>query len=185
MTTAQGRLVIVPVERAQKVGLLLTVGALVMETALFLILWGAEPLRALVAGPVDVLWAIAIYFGGVVLHEGIHGLGFWLFGKASLKDIQFGVLWKYLTPYAHLKKPIRARAYRLSLLAPGLGLGLFPLLLGLFLGSPGLSLFGAVFLGAAGGDLAVDWEVRKLPHDVYVLDHPHEIGFFVFEKETP
>ncbi|MBT9260369.1 MAG: DUF3267 domain-containing protein [Clostridiales bacterium] len=102
-----------------------------------------------------------------------------IFGKASWKDIRIGILWKYLTPYCHCQKPLTRRAYRIALWAPAVTLGLLPMAVGLLLPASGWGLFGVFFFGAAGGDLALDHALKKVPPAARLLDHPSELGFLI------
>jgi hypothetical protein len=117
---------------------------------------------------------------GVPLHEVLHGLGWVFFGKRSLKHLRFGVQWKVLTPYAHLRVPIRARAYRIGAALPALLLGLLPYLVGLAAGEGWFTALGLLYLFAAGGDLLVLWLLRKVDGKALVEDHPSRAGCYAY-----
>jgi hypothetical protein len=116
---------------------------------------------------------------GVPIHEGIHGLTWMWLGKVSRKHIKFGV--KYLTPYAHCEIPMSARAYRTGAMMPAAFLGLLPYSIGLLVGNGWLTVFGLVFLFAAGGDLLILWILRSVKADAMVEDHPSRVGCYVYD----
>jgi hypothetical protein len=120
---------------------------------------------------------------GIPLHEVIHGLSWAYFGQRPLKDVRFGVQWKLLTPYAHLQVPIPARAYRLGAAMPALVLGLLPYGAGLAVGKGWFTAFGLLYLFAAGGDLLVLWQLRKVDANALVEDHPSRAGCYVYGTE--
>jgi hypothetical protein len=116
---------------------------------------------------------------GVPLHELIHGLTWVIFSEKGLKDVKFGFQWKTLTPYAHMKVPIQAHAYRWGALMPALVLGLFPYAMGLWRSDGWLAIFGIFYVFAAGGDLLVLWLLRGVDPRALVEDHPSRAGCYV------
>lgn len=121
---------------------------------------------------------LLIFFGsfavGIVLHEGLHGIGWGLLGGLGMDKIRYGI--KKATPYAHATVPMSARSYRIGTMLPGLVLGLLPVILGPILAQPLLTSFGALMLAAASGDLLILWLLRDLPPTVPVEDHPDAAG---------
>jgi hypothetical protein len=71
---------------------------------------------------------------------------------------------------------MRATGYRISVVLPGVGLGILPAIIGVALGLGWLTVLGAVMTGAAGGDLAVLWAIRGVAADATVRDHPSKPG---------
>lgn len=131
------------------------------------------------------LLIILVVFGGVIIHEGLHALGFIYVGKISKSAVKFGVSWKALAPYAHCTVPLTASAYKISILLPGLSLGLLPGLIGVLSGIGWLVWWGAAMTVAAGGDLAVLLAVLTVKGNVLVRDHPSKAGCQVLkENET-
>ena len=106
----------------------------------------------------------------------LHAVGFWLVGRAPLNQIRFGFSWAGLAPFAHCGVPLRASAYRLTVLLPGLVLGIIPGLLGVAIQLPLLVMWSTLMLLAAGGDAAVLWAVRQVPGSRWVQDHPRKPG---------
>ncbi|PSQ70106.1 MAG: hypothetical protein BRD26_05270 [Bacteroidetes bacterium QH_1_64_81] len=115
---------------------------------------------------------------GVVLHEGLHGLGH-VRGEATWDDVRFGMHWKALTPFAQCMVPTRARAYRIALALPGLVLGAVPLALGVSTGIWLVTFFGFLMLVAAAGDVLILWVLRGVPPRAWVQDHPRQVGCLV------
>jgi hypothetical protein len=118
---------------------------------------------------------VPLLAAGIIVHEGLHGLGF-LLGGAARSEVKFGIAWSKLMPYANCRAPMSARAYRVALALPGVGLGLLPAGVGLTLGWWEWTLFGTLMLGPAGGDAAVLWAIRRVPAKARVIDHPTEVG---------
>lgn len=116
-----------------------------------------------------------LIFAGL-LHELLHLTGFILFGKTGKNEVRLGFIPKYITPYAHCKVAISAKAYRIALLLPFWLIGITPVLLSYYYKSVWLNLFGLIFIIAAGGDLIVFWLIRKIPQKTLLKDHPSECG---------
>ena len=125
-----------------------------------------------------LLW----FIGGIVLHEILHGLGWVVFGRKSLRSLQFGVIWRYLAPYAHCKEPVKVKAYRAGIILPGIAVGILPGIYGLASGNFGWIIFGILFTWGAVADFIMWWVLRRLPPDKRVIDHPKEVGCYVLEN---
>jgi len=110
------------------------------------------------------------------LHELLHAGGFYYFGKVKRSDLKLGIIWKYLTPYAHCKVAVSVRAYRIALLLPYMILGIIPVILSFLFRFVWLNVFGLVFCLVAGGDLLVFWLIRKVPASELLKDHPSLCG---------
>lgn len=120
---------------------------------------------------------------GVVAHEFIHGLTWKVLGRKPRDAIEFGVQWKALTPYAHCKEPLRARAYRWGAAMPGLALGILPSVAGVLTGNGWVMLFGIIFTLAAGADVIILWLIRSVGPEQLVEDHPSKAGCYVLDGE--
>jgi hypothetical protein len=114
---------------------------------------------------------------GIVVHEWLHGAGFHYFAGIAWADIKFGVMWKYLTPYASALVPMAMRPYRWAAALPGIVLGAVPSIVAIAIGSPMLLSFGAVMFCSAAGDFYVLLQSRQVPADALILDSPDSIGF--------
>lgn len=137
-----------------------------------------------------VLWlanfsiAVLLILVGVVLHELLHGLVWALFASKGFRSISFGVVWEYLTPYCHCKVPLRINQYILGGIAPGIVLGIIPLIYSLVSGSLGWLLWGAFFTYAASGDCLVIAQLMKEDGSLYVQDHPSELGYYLLKQQN-
>jgi len=143
----------------------------------YLALWGLPdpPFPASIGGILLFCLAFAV---GVLLHEGLHGLGH-VWGNASWDDVRFGMHWKALTPFAQCTVPARARSYRLAIALPGLLLGVAPLALGLWTGAWLATFYGFLMLVAAAGDFLILWILVGVPAGAWVQDHPRQVGCLV------
>lgn len=122
---------------------------------------------------------------GIPFHEFLHAVGWSIFARMPIAEVKFGVLWKALTPYAHLPKPIDKYPYMAGALTPLLVMGVVPYTAGTILGHAWLVNFALTFILAAGGDLLVAWTLRKVDRDALVLDHPTRVGCIVLEGDYP
>ena len=120
--------------------------------------------------------ALFLLVAGTFAHELLHGLTWMRMADLNWDDIKFGFKLRALTPYAHCKKPIAARAYRWGILIPGFVLGFLPFIVSLYLGNAWLFVFGFIFTLAAGGDFLMFWIIRDIPKDRFVEDHPDRVG---------
>lgn len=127
------------------------------------------------------LAVLPAFFVSMVVHEGLHGLGWRPFCKRGWKSLHIGVLWKKLTPFCCCMEPLGFGAYLFG--------GLFPLLV-LGLGSFGVALAtGNIFwlflsvlnILSAGGDTTIALMLCK-HRKALIMDHPTECGFWAFEK---
>lgn len=122
---------------------------------------------------------------GIVVHELIHGLTWSFYAKDGWKSIEFGVIWQYLTPYCTCSTPMKKGPMILAAIMPTIVLGFLPSVLGIILGQPLLLLLGVVMIAGGGGDMMIILNILKYrteAKEVLFLDHPYEVGTFVFEK---
>lgn len=161
--------------------LVTTLPPTVVLAAVYVWLWGIEGTDSFTDLAIVYGVGLALVAFGVVAHEAIHGLSWAYFGGKPLSAIKFGFQLKTLTPYAHCKEPMRARAYRIGAVMPGLVMGILPSLVGIATGSGWIMFFGLFFTFAAGGDALVLWLVRNVDAKVLVEDHPTNAGCYVPE----
>jgi len=167
------------------VALIPVLGTLVLVP--YALLWGIPGLQTDDAGAVtrfsspveSTLTYISLLFAAIVVHEGLHGVGFALIGKIPRSKIGFGVKWLTFTPYCHCAEPMSAAAYRWAVALPTLVLGVVPGLLGLALGSFTLAFWAVIMLVSGSGDLAILWAIRAVRGDATVRDHPSRAGCLV------
>lgn len=173
----------VPMWQAQLYSFLIPLPAVLVLVALYLGLWGFSAGSELTPGGLLVFYVVGglVFVVGVVAHEALHGLTWMLLGGKSRAAISYGVQWRSLTPYAHCREPMSARAYRWGAAMPGLVLGVPPSLAGVATGNGWVMLFGALFTLAAGGDALILWLLRGVEPGTPVEDHPTEAGCYVLD----
>jgi len=120
---------------------------------------------------------------GIIAHELIHGITWAMYTKNGFKSIKFGVLWKVLTPYCHCSEPLKVKHYITGAIMPAIILGFLPFVYSLFTGNALWLFFGIFFTMSAVGDFLIVNLVRKEDMNSLVLDHPSEVGCYVFRKE--
>ncbi len=120
---------------------------------------------------------------GIIVHELIHGITWAMYAKNGFKSIKFGVLWKVLTPYCHCSEPLKVKHYITGGIMPAFILGFLPFVYSLFTGNALWLFFGIFFTMSAVGDFLIVNLVRKEDMNSLVLDHPSEVGCYVFRKE--
>jgi Protein of unknown function (DUF3267). len=165
-----------PVARAQVLALVIT-GIFALLTLLpHVLIWGA--LEASLISPMNGFLFVGLFIAGVVVHEGIHGLGY-AWGGAAWAEIEFGFNWSGFAPYAHCTAPLRCGPYQWAIVLPGFVLGALPSAVGLIAGHWGTTLFAFAMLAAAGGDGLLLWTLRHVPQGAWVQDHPRKMGALV------
>ncbi len=125
---------------------------------------------------------IFIMIIGIVLHELIHGITFAIFAKSGFKSIKFGVIWKMLTPYCHCKEPLLVKQYILGGIMPAIILGFLPFVYSLLFGNIFWLIFSIFFTAAAFGDFFIIYLLKNEDKNSLVLDHPSEVGCFIYRK---
>jgi len=119
---------------------------------------------------------------GIIIHELIHGITWAIYTENGFKSIKFGVLWKMLTPYCHCEEPLKVKHYIIGAIMPVIILGFLPYVYSLFTGNVFWLFFSIFFTIAAVGDLMIINLVRKEKMNSLVLDHPSEVGCYIFRK---
>lgn len=121
-----------------------------------------------------------------VVHEFLHGFVWGLYSEHYYKDIEFGFMKQYLTPYCTCTMPLRKGPYIAGALMPLIALGILPSIASIFNGSYLMLLMGLIMTDAAAGDIMIVWEILKYKthaKDVLYLDHPTMGGGVVFERD--
>jgi hypothetical protein len=167
--------------RANIVALFIMVPVAILQSTLFYILHGTKKSEFTVT-ILDLLLFLVLLIASVIVHELIHGLTWMWFGKKSFSTVQFGIQWKTLTPYAHLKEPIEVNVYRIGGFMPGYVLGILPFILSLILGDGNLLWFSIIQTAAASGDWLILWLIRNVNGGTLVEDHPSRAGCYVYQS---
>ena len=172
-------------ERAGTLALVLLPVVVVPLLVPFWLLWGWDALKQGLITAITPWILVPALVGSVLVHEGLHALGFLLFGRAPRSAVHFGVHRPTLSPFAGCRAPINARAYRAAVILPSLALGVLPLAIGMATGHGFLLVWGTFMLHAGTGDLIVLWTIRSVPGRARVLDHPERVGCRVLDAATP
>ena len=121
----------------------------------------------------------------VVLHEAIHGLSWSLFCPNGFKDVQFGVMKQYLTPYCTCLVPLSKGAYIFGALMPLVILGIVPIIAGIVTGDWSVELMGIIMADSAAGDIMIVRDIlryKSTAEEVVYIDHPTQAGGVIFER---
>ena len=123
----------------------------------------------------------------IVVHELIHGLTWSLFSEHHFKDIEFGFMKEFLTPYCTCTIPLSKSQYIWGALMPCILLGILPTALGILLGSSLWFWIGIVMILAAGGDIMIVMKVMAFKkqnesNEILVYDHPTQAGSVILER---
>lgn len=146
-----------------------------------------NPISLLTPTPHGSLLFIVLFFVLIVAHELIHGLTWSIYAKHHFKDIEFGFMKEYLTPYCTCTTPLLKSHYIIGALMPCIILGILPTMIGILLGSHLLFWIGIVMILSAGGDIMIVWKVlafkkQDLSKEILIYDHPTQAGSVIFEK---
>ena len=126
-----------------------------------------------------IVWIILL----VIVHEGVHAIGWKVTSGLDWSQFTFGIDKKSLSPYCHATAPMDIRAYRIGGGAPLLLVGILPFIYALLTGSAMWALLSAVLISAAVGDIYVLWSLRHVPAGSLCLDHPTQAGCIVYLPE--
>jgi hypothetical protein len=116
---------------------------------------------------------------GILMHEGLHWLGYVGCAQLPRKTVRFGFKLRSFAAYVHADSPVRISAYRCLVALPGVILGVVPVFVGIGWESASITLYGFLMLVGASGDFAILWKIRHVPPESYVLDHPYRAGCWV------
>ena len=167
--------------RANVVAVFIMIPVAIAQFALFYMLHAVEKMEInLDLLNILLFWSVVI--ASIILHELIHGFTWMWAGQKPFSSIKFGIQWKTLTPYAHLKEPIEVTAYRIGGFMPGFVLGVIPFLLSLVSGNANLLWFSIIQTAAASGDWLILWLLRHVKSGTLVEDHPSRAGCYVYES---
>lgn len=164
--------------------LLLAIPVVAVSVLLFVWMNPAENLRP---SPLESVIFIVLFVAFVVLHEFIHGLTWSMFSEHHFKDIEFGFMKEYLTPYCTCLVPLSKGHYILGALMPCFVLGIIPLALGIVLGSSLLFWTGIIMTLSAGGDILIvikllAYKRQEGTKEFLIYDHPTQAGSVIFER---
>ena len=135
--------------------------------------------------PASLLLFVLIFIVLIVVHEGIHGVSWAVFTERHFRDIEFGFMKQYLTPYCTCGVPLSRGQYIFGALMPFLLLGVLPMAAGILLGSVSVLIMGIIMADSAAGDLMIVRNILRYKSDaaeVVYIDHPTQAGGVIFER---
>jgi sterol desaturase/sphingolipid hydroxylase (fatty acid hydroxylase superfamily) len=158
----------------------------VVAIGVLLFAW-KNPISLLTPTPQGSLLFVVLFLVLVVAHELIHGLTWSLYAEHHFKDIEFGFMKEYLTPYCTCTTPLLKSHYIMGALMPCVVLGIFPTAIGILLGSHLLFWTGIVMILTAGGDIMIVMKVlayksQNGAEEILIYDHPTQAGSVIFER---
>ena len=158
----------------------------IVAIGVLLFVW-KNPIELLRPNLQGSLLFIVLFVVLIVAHELIHGLTWSLFSEHHFKDIEFGFMKEFLTPYCTCTIPLSKSQYIWGALMPCILLGILPTALGILLGSSLLFWIGIVMILAAGGDIMIVIKVMAFKKqsestEILVYDHPTQAGSVILER---
>ena len=131
------------------------------------------------------IWFLVLYFALIFVHEGLHGITWAIFSENHLKDIEFGFMAAYLTPYCTCTTPLKKGPYILGALMPLIVLGILPTAAAIFTGSLLWLNVGLIMIVSAGGDILIVLQILRYhtnASEIRYYDHPTQAGGVIFER---
>ena len=158
----------------------------VVAIGVLLFAW-KNPISLLTPNPRGSLLFIVLFIVLIVAHELVHGLTWSVYAEHHFKDIDFGFMKEYLTPYCTCSTPLPKRQYIMGALMPCIVLGIIPTVIGILLGSSLLFWIGIIMTLSAGGDIMivcklVAFKEQSDSKEVLIYDHPTQAGSVIFER---
>jgi hypothetical protein len=158
----------------------------VVAIGVLLFAW-KNPISLLTPTPQGSLLFVVVFVVLIVVHELIHGVTWSLYAEHHFKDIEFGFMKEYLTPYCTCTTPLLKSHYIMGALMPCIVLGILPAAIGILFGSHLLFWIGIVMILAAGGDIMIvmkllAYKSQSGSKEILIYDHPTQAGSVIFEK---
>ena len=135
--------------------------------------------------PAVMLLLLLAFLALVVVHELLHGAGWAIFAEHGFRNIEFGFMKQYLTPYCTCLVPLTKGQYIFGALLPCVMLGILPMIAAILLGSLPLLFLGIIMTDSAAGDIMIVWKIlryRSEAKEIVYMDHPTQAGGVIFEK---
>lgn len=174
----------ISIVKANIIVLLLAIPVVAVGVLLFT--W-KNPVSMLRPTPQGSILFVALFMVLIVVHELVHGLTWSVYAEHHFKDIDFGFMKEYLTPYCTCSTPLPKRQYIMGALMPCIVLGIIPTVIGILLGSSLLFWIGIIMTLSAGGDIMIVCKVVAFKEqsdfkEVLIYDHPTQAGSVIFER---
>jgi hypothetical protein len=151
---------------------------------LFSLIWGMDSLLAGASLFKHLHILLPTIFIGILIHEGLHWLGYVGFAHLPWRAVRFGFSLRSFAAYVHSDSLVSISAYRCLVALPGVILGVIPVFVGIGWELASMTLYGFLMLVGASGDIAILWKTRHVLSESYVLDHPYRAGCWVLLKRT-
>ena len=166
---------------------ILFVPVAIISMVLYLMVNSADGIvdSLLAMSPLTYLLFVVILLALVVVHELIHGATWAIFAEHHFKDIEFGFIKKYLTPYCTCKVALAKGAYILGALMPLIILGIIPVAIAIAAGSLFWLWMGIIMIISASGDILIVHKIvtyKTEAGEILYYDHPTNAGGVIFEK---
>ena len=161
--------------------------AILLLIPLFVIGYGAFYLvnRSLGFGGLNIWFFLIGFVVLIVVHELIHGAVWSLFTPHRFKDIEFGIMRPYMSPYCTCLVPLKKAPYLIGTAMPLVILGILPMIVGIAIQNTNVLLLGIVMADAAAGDIMIMCRLlgyNSKAEEITYMDHPTEAGGVVFER---
>lgn len=129
-------------------------------------------------------WTFIVFVIGylllIALHEIFHLIGFVLFGKVKIKELDYGVNLKLGVAYATTTKPLENHIMRKALMLPFWTTGVLPSIIGFYVDSYLIVILGAFLIAGAVGDFYMYNELKKFPNNSLVKDDPELPKLYIY-----
>jgi hypothetical protein len=180
-TSSVEELIIKP-ERLNRIGLIFAPVILILFLSLFYLIKGWNNL--IEEWNFFSKWFLPIIILGTLIHEGLHGLICGIYAPHKFKSVKFGFSKAMLSPYTHCSETLKGWQYALSLVAPGVILGIIPFLIAIFSLKNSYLFIGIIFTWGALGDFTVLWSIRNKIKHTHIQDHPSMAGCFIYYNKN-
>jgi len=124
------------------------------------------------------IWILLFLGGGFV-----RKLVWKLATSSRWSDFSAGVQWQYGYPHTAFTQPMKLSAFRVGIIVQVLLTAILPLIIAITSGHPVLALLSSVFLSRLGIDLAILLSLHGKRGNLWVTQHPSDIGCLVYEPK--
>ena len=131
----------------------------------------------------NILSFFIIMFLWLILHEGLHGMGFALFKEVDKRNITFGMFLEKGVFYCMCKQKIDKKIILTSLLFPVTIIGVITLIMGMIVNSFLLVYLSILNIVSSIGDIVMTIYFLRAPDDIIYLDLDDCTSFSVISKK--
>ena len=153
----------------------------VVVLGLYCLMWGVHSLLGTASFFRHLEIVLPVILVSVVVHEGLHWLGYVGFGHVPWKTVTFGFNLRSLSAYVHADSPVSISAYRYLVAMPGVVMGVIPVCVGIAWEMGWMTLYGFLMLISAIGDFTILWKIRHVSPGSLAMDHPTRAGCWVLK----